>query len=101
MSDAATEQVTAEPKKKRGRPARRPARTVIPFKAPDEFAGMTATECCIACKPDRCVISGMNVCAHPNKGGLQSSLMQKADAMERYTRARKVLAHQKIDLTNG
>ena len=45
------------------------------------------------------IISGVNVCAHPNKGGLQPILMQDQKAMARYQRAKKALAHQKINLT--
>ena|SRR5271166_6853814 len=103
MSDIAEtiEPTPAAPKKKRGRPPRRAPRTVVPFVAPDEFAGMTATMCCNACTPERCVISGVNVCAHPNKGGLQSGLMNKPDVAACYLRARKALEHQKIDLTGG
>jgi hypothetical protein len=74
---------------------------VVPLKVPAEFAGMTELECPAECNIDRCCISGMNVCTHPFKGGLQPALAGNADVMRRYDRARKVLAHRKIDLTGG
>lgn len=69
-----------------------------PDHAPDELAGLTETECCEGCRPDRCVISGINVCAHPMKSGLQPALANDRDRLARYERARKKLAHRKIDL---
>ena len=107
MSDPAetvteTEAPTAKPKPRRRRKQHRATsgEKVVPLKVPDEFAGMTETECCAGCKADRCVISGSGACAHPMKGGLQPAQMTEAAAMARFNRAKKVLAHRKVDLTN-
>lgn len=88
----------AAPKPKRGRrrAAPRAKAKVVPFKAPDEFAGMTKLDCCTACKPDRCVISGSNYCAHPFMSGLQS--ITDPQIVARFGRAKASLAHQRIDL---
>jgi hypothetical protein len=72
------------------------AATSKPVASP-EFLGITKSECCIDCTAQKCVISGANVCAHPCKGGLQASLMTRQDAVERYNRARKQLAHVELD----
>ena len=60
----------------------------------DDFPGLAAKECAQGCSPKRCVISGKPYCAHPNKGGLQSTDMYDSTAVERFGRARKMLAHQ-------
>jgi hypothetical protein len=86
-----------KPKVRHKRRKRQAAKVVTPFKA--EFAGLTPVECCANCKPDRCVISGTNLCAHPNKGGLQSALYAEQSTFSRYQRAKKALAQQKVDRT--
>lgn len=58
----------------------------------DELGGLTATECAFDCNPERCVISHLNVCSHPNKGGMQAVVMNDPEALKRYQRARKMLA---------
>lgn len=68
-------------------------------KPPSEFAGITAVDCCNGCTVEHCVISEMNVCAHPMKGGLQSALMSNPDVMRRHRAAKTYLARAKIDLT--
>ncbi len=100
MSEPAENTEAPAPKKKSGWPKgkQRKKANVVPFKAPEEFAGMTVTECCLACKPDSCVISGVGICAHPNKGGLQPTLARDPSRLERYGRAQKALAQQKLDL---
>lgn len=87
-----------KPKAKRRPKHRRTAQKVVAFQAPEEFAGMTATECCSGCHKDRCVISEAAVCAHPHKGG---QMPNNADpkAVARFRRAVKVLEHQHIDLS--
>lgn len=64
---------------------------------PSEFAGLTATACCDECRVDRCVITEIGICGHPLKGGLQPALMVKPDVVARYARARKAMAHARID----
>lgn len=95
MSEPA-EQTTEQPKPPRKQRKRRGAvRKVVPFKAPEEFAGMTETECCSACKMERCVISGVGFCGHPFKGGQIPQGDQAA--LERLNRAKKALARRKLD----
>jgi carbonic anhydrase len=60
----------------------------------DEQAGLTSTECCFECTAERCAISHLNVCSHPNKGGMQAVVMNDPEALKRYQRARKTLAVQ-------
>jgi hypothetical protein len=57
-------------------------------KAPtDNLAGLTQVECCKVCGVDKCVISGIAVCAHPAKGGLQGAMMHNADTVKRFNAA--------------
>jgi len=58
----------------------------------DPLAGLSRTECCIGCHDGHCVITGINVCGHPQKGGLQPTLMMQPDVLSRYTAAKKRLA---------
>ncbi len=62
-----------------------------------EFAGMTASECCAACTSKHCIITAQGICGHPMKGGLQAPMMTRSDVVARYNRARKQLAHVKLD----
>lgn len=72
-----------------------PAGKVSPVvKEDDELAGLTGTECGFECTAERCVISHLNVCSHPNKGGMQAVVMNDPEALKRYQRARKMLAVQ-------
>lgn len=102
MSDAAEKidppAEPAKPKARRKPQRRKPAAKVVPFKAPDEFAGMTPSECCSACGPNMCIISGIALCAHPHKGGLQAALWNDPARVARYNRAKKALAHHMLDL---
>lgn len=93
------EQTEPKPAKKRAKPKKAKAKRMAkPFIAPTEFAGMSAFDCCTACNAEGCVITGIAACAHPNKGGLQAGLMRNPAVLSRYERAKKALAHQKIDL---
>lgn len=65
--------------------------------APKEFEGITQLECCFDCEPEKCAITGIGVCGHPYKGGLQSSLLSKPDVVRRYQAVRRILAHQVTD----
>jgi hypothetical protein len=58
--------------KKRRNAARKPVQAAAP-KARDNLTGLTGSTCCADCGPEGCVISGINVCAHPRKGGLQGA----------------------------
>jgi len=100
MTETSNGQPAAKPKRKRkARKAPRRASFQKPAaKTPAEFAGLTATTCCDACNPDGCVISGINVCAHPFKGGLQSAQLGQHETVKRFDRAKRVLAGQKINM---
>lgn len=95
VKEAAAPVVPAKPRRK-AKP-RAPAK-VIPLKVPEEFAGMTEMECCASCNADKCAISGVNACGHPFKGGQLPR--HDSAALARFERAKKVLAHRKIDLRN-
>lgn len=86
------------PKAKPKRKYKRHAAAKPKVAAPPEFEGITPTDCCSGCGPDKCVITGIALCGHPFKGGLQPALMGKPDVVARFTRVKKALAHQKIDL---
>jgi|SRR6516165_3412647 len=85
------------------------ARKLKPRPAPEkdsEFAGMTSGEswnshCADACNiKTGCVITraeGSGNCGHPDKGGLQAADLMRPKVLDRYNRARKYLAHLKID----
>ncbi len=87
-----TEPTPAAPAKPKRAQKRRAA--APPAKA-DEFAGMTATDCCAACNENRCVITGINACGHPYKAS-HPTLGPQVQA--KITRAKKRLRHQKIHL---
>ncbi len=86
-----------KPKRKYTRKAKPAAKASTQPKVSAEFAGMTATECCAACTPKHCVITAQGICGHPMKGGLQAPMMIRSDVVARYNRARKQLAHVKLD----
>jgi hypothetical protein len=56
-----------------------------------EFAGITKFECCSGCTIDKCLISGINVCGHPYKTGLQAGVERVPGAPERYARAKRAV----------
>lgn len=87
-----TETPAATPKPARKR-TRRPARAAAPKPEAGEFAGITASACPAACGATRCVISGLGVCAHPRKGGLQAGQMNDQKALGRLARANDILDH--------
>jgi hypothetical protein len=105
MDEAMTDTQTEAPKKKTAKKAKKkrafPRARIDaspPLKVPSQFAGISTTECCDNCTADGCVISGINVCAHPMKGGLQSTQMRDPEALKRFNRAKLALRDQMIDL---
>lgn len=78
------------------RNAKKRAATAKPA-PPSEMVGLTATTCAAACSATRCIISGVGICAHPYKGGLQSSL-QSPDAVARLKAASRVIGKRKLEL---
>lgn len=88
---------------KKPRPAKKKAKKRVVVAKPaakpsSEFEGITPSDCPMACRADRCVISGRGICAHPHKGGLQAN-MQNPEAMRRYNGAKRALGKRKLDLT--
>jgi len=90
--------IKKKPRKKRAFPRARIEEKTAP-KVPAEFAGLNPRECCNACNKDGCVISGVNYCAHPFKGGLQTAQMNDHEALKRFNRAKAALKDQQVDLT--
>jgi hypothetical protein len=68
-----------------------------PVEQTSEFAGLTVSDCPEKCSAKGCVISGVGICAHPHKGGLQAMLQNPA-SMRRLNEAKRILGKQKIDL---
>lgn len=60
----------------------------------DEFAGLTSSNCCSACRKGHCTITESPFCGHPYKSayGLGGPVIT-----QRIARARKAIEHQKID----
>jgi len=91
-----------KPAKKRVVKKRKVARAAPAAKAEPKsanpFAGISPSECCDSCNESKCAISGINVCAHPMKGGLQSAQMRDPEALKRFNRAKAALKDQMIDL---
>ena len=90
-----------EPKRKRRTVKRRARRaapkadvTVAAKGDNPELEGISQSDCPFACDPDKCAITGINVCGHPHKGGLQSALLNRTDVVRRYQAARRIIAHQ-------
>jgi hypothetical protein len=73
------------------------ATTKIEEDAAADYAGLSATDCCRDCNVDNCVISGMNVCAHPFKGGLPHVLKSNRAALARHQAARRLLVADGAD----
>jgi hypothetical protein len=101
MTEETEANIPARPAKKRQK-RKLASRAAAPpaAKADSPFAGITSMECCDGCHKDGCVISGMNYCAHPFKGGLQAAQMNDQAALKRFNRAKAVLKDQMIDLRN-
>lgn len=94
MSMNETPVPTIPPKKRKA--ARRKRSAAVP-KPAAEFAGLTVTDCPSACNAQGCIISGIGVCAHPRKGGLQGRLMHDNAAIGRLNHAHKVLGKKLLD----
>lgn len=88
---------TRKPKKKKtkGTAAQKPAKVAAPV--PDFLAGITGLNCPHACKADRCVISGVAICAHPHKGGLQPQL-QNPESLRNVNDAKEALAGRRLKI---
>jgi hypothetical protein len=56
-----------------------------------DLAGITKESCAKACSEAGCAITGLNVCGHPRKGGVQRALMGNLEVLARYADACKIL----------
>lgn len=63
-----------------------------------DLTGISASDCPYDCTAERCVISGLNICGHPFKSGLQGALAAQPDVAARYSKARKMLHKQKLNV---
>ena len=87
-----------KPVKKRRRAKRTRAAPAAPKKSVGIFEGLAVGKCPTACNADKCVISGVGICANPALGGLQSSL-HTPESLDRFNEAKRILGEQKLDLT--
>lgn len=60
----------------------------------DEFAGVTRSDCCSACKEGVCVISMNEFCHHPFKA---SHPLATPEIVARVNEVRKIIKRQAID----
>jgi len=65
--------------------------------AADELDGLSLASCCTACGPAGCVITG-DICAHPARsGGLQSTHQMRPDVLARFSRAKVIIEHERVE----
>jgi hypothetical protein len=81
-----------KPKPKRTRLYRKRAAALSRAALPDEYAGVTGTDCPIACHAKRCVITHTGHCGHPRKGALFSEEQMNPAILKRWNAVRKILA---------
>lgn len=91
-----------EPAKKPRKTAKKRAKRIAAPKsakkqATGDLEGITGLNCPHACKAERCVISGVGICAHPHKGGLQPRL-QNPESIRAFNDAKEVLAGRKLKI---
>lgn len=91
-----TEQTAPAPAKPKARRAAA-KRAAVPAPKTSEMAGITAADCPMVCNAKRCVISGVGICAHPGKGGLQAAL-QNDVSLRKFNEAKRILGKAKLDL---
>lgn len=102
-----------KPKNKGGRPRKHKLAPRVPFamraqaqEAPKAqpapsagiFEGITGGangDCCAGCEATLCVITGDNICGHPNKNGLHAKHKMQPTVMRRYNEAKRILNHQR------
>jgi len=81
----ATKQTRKKAAKKRAAPRKEPKADGV------TYPGLTRTGCADGCNANGCVISGKPYCAHPTKGGLQTTDMNDTAALKRLRAARDQL----------
>lgn len=88
-----------KPVKKRRRAKRvRTAAPAKPKQISGIFEGLAVGKCPTGCTAEKCVISGVGICANPGLGGLQASL-HTPETLARFNEAKRILGEQKLDLT--
>ncbi len=87
---------TSAPAKKKRKVQKRAAPAPKQKAEASPFAGLTVSDCCMACNANGCVISGKSYCAHPRKGGLHAAEMHDDGAMRRRRAAERYLGNQKL-----
>lgn len=94
-----TEQAVTKPAAKARPRQKRRAKPAAAPKAEGLYAGLTVANCASGCTAKACVISGIGICAHPAKGGLQA-LMQAPDTIRRFNEAKRVIGKRKFEVTD-
>ena len=89
------EEIIEKPVRKKG--AKRAETKARPLPTEGVLAGISGLNCPTACKAGHCVISGVGICAHPHKGGLQPRL-QNEKSLRIFAEAQEVLAHRKLKI---
>jgi hypothetical protein len=67
----------------------------------DEYAGLTNENCASGCSEAGCIISGIGVCGHPRKGGLQDTQKLDPAAVARFERAVAILGTKPMEIKNA
>ena len=100
-----------KPKNKGGRPRkfklvpRPPLRETLapaPQTSAGIYEGITGGpngDCCAGCEATLCVITGDNICGHPNKNGLHAKHKMQPAVLRRYNQAKLILSHQQAAAT--
>ncbi len=101
VDEARDKYVPKKQKRKYTRRAQPNLKVVVPKASP--YAGMTEQDCPAACTQNRCVITYIDFCGHPLKGGPQPNMLADPvngpPMMRRFNEAKKILAGRKLDAT--
>lgn len=100
MTDISIVEAEDDTEKKPVRKAKKRAKSAakcIPAPAGSPLEGLTALDCATACKAACCVISGVGICAHPAKGGLQANL-QNDKSLRMFNQAKQVIAGLRLKI---
>ncbi len=98
IEDTEDQDETAAKKKGKKTKAKKPAVKRVPAPAGSPLVGLTALDCASGCKANCCAISGVGICAHPAKGGLQANL-QNDKSLRMYNQAKQIIAGLKLKIS--
>lgn len=87
-----------KPARKTAKKRAKPAAKRIPAPAGSPLEGLTALDCASGCKATCCVISGVAICAHPAKGGLQARL-QNDKSLRMFSQAKQIIAGLRLKIS--